>query len=329
MELAAVDRHLSRGKGVLLREAGCRPRLHIVKEHAAANDGEGSCAVARAVEHDLLFKGAAADPDARYILLPFVLAGVQTHRPLEGAAVDAHLAGVRRHQRIAAGAVEQIRVLLFKVHSVGMFLVLIGLRRNMERTAVDDDGSAGVAVDHALPSRIVHEAAGVHLQRSAVEGELSGGLYIKEVARVVVGRAEDSPLPAPGAVQNRQVAVPDHKHIAHGGFCGVHPQREAVQVKLLPAPDLQRRKDAHAAVQLAGVDVLHQPDIVCAALVTQRRLKLLVAVDAGPLDRARPHARVGHAGEQRGQCKRQKPCRKASEFSFFHFFLLLLEIVEY
>ena len=251
-------------------------------------------------------------------MLPFVVAGVQTHRPLEGAAVDAHLAGVRRHQRIAAVTIEQIPIRLFKVLAVSIIFPFICLRCNMERAAVDGDGSAGVAVDHALPSRLVCEAAGVHLQRSAVEGELSGGLYIKEVARVVVGRAEDSPLPAPGAVQNRQVAVPDHKHIAHGGFCGVHPQREAVQVKLLPAPDLQRRKDAHAAVQLAGVDVLHQPDIVCAALVTQRRLKLRVAVDAGPLDRARPHARVGHAGEQRGQCKRQKPCRKAPDFSFSH-----------
>lgn len=117
----------------------------------------------------------------------------------------------------------------------------------MERAAVDSDGSSGVAVDHALPSRIVPEAAGVHLQRSAVEGELSVGMYIDEVARVVVGRAEDGSLLVGAAVQHRQAAMIDHEHIAHGGFCGVHSQRVAVQVKLLLALDLQRLKDAHVA----------------------------------------------------------------------------------
>ena len=284
MELAAVDRHLRRGKGVLLRKAGGRPRLHIIKEHAAANDGDRSGAVARAVEHDLLFKGAAADPDARYILLPFVVvvAGVQTHRPLEGAAVDAHLAGVRRHQRIAAVTIEQIPIRLFKVLSVSIIFPFICLRRDMERAAVDGDGSAGVAVDHAPPRIIACAFADVHLQRSAVEGELSVGLYIKEVARVVVGRAEDGSLLAGTAVQHRQVAVLDRKHIVHGGFFGVHPQRVSVQVKLLPALDLQRLKDAHAAVQLAGVDVAAQLDVVRRVLIAQRRLQLVIGVDRCP-----------------------------------------------
>lgn len=148
----------------------------------------------------------------------------------------------------------------------------------MERAAVDGDGSSGVAVDHALPSRIVPEAAGVHLQRSAVEGELSVGMYIDEVARVVVGRAENGSLLAGAAVQHRQAAMIDHEHIAHGGFCGVHPQRVSVQIKLLPAPDIQRLKDAHAAGQRAAA----QLDIVRWILIAQRRLQLVIGVDHRP-----------------------------------------------
>lgn len=245
MELAAVDDHFGCGKAVL--KAGSHPCLYIVEENTVVDHGERFGAVTRAIEHDLPFKGASVDLDARFILIPVVAAGVQTHRSLEGAAVDAHLAGVRRHQRIASGAVEQIPILLLKVYSVGMLLILIGLRRDMERAAVDGDGSSGVAVNHALPSRIVPEAAGVHLQRSAVEGELSVGMYIDEVARVVVGRAEDGSLLVGAAVQHRQATMIDHEHISHGGFCGVHSQRVAVQVKLLLALDLQRLKDAHAA----------------------------------------------------------------------------------
>ena len=107
-------------------------------------------------------------------------------------------------------------------------------------------------------------------------------MYIKEVARVVVGRAENGSLLAGAAVQHRQVAAPDRDHIAHGGFCGVHPQRMTVQVKLLPALDLQRLKDAHAAGQRAGVDIAAQLDIVRRILIAQRRLQLVIGVDRRP-----------------------------------------------
>ena len=64
--------------------------------------------------------------------------------------------------------VEQVPILLLKVLSVSIIFPFICLRCNMERAAVDGDGSADVAVDHAPPFGLGLEAAGVHLQRSAV-----------------------------------------------------------------------------------------------------------------------------------------------------------------
>ena len=151
-EVAAADDHFGRGKAVF--KAGSRPCLYLSEEGAAFNLGERHFTVARgaacAVEHDILFKGAAGDDDARGRFIPLAIADIHTHRPLEGTAGDGHFGVIICNQRVATGAVVQIIKLVKELGRVCV-AVFVCLRRNIERTSVDDNLSAIMAIDRPSP----------------------------------------------------------------------------------------------------------------------------------------------------------------------------------
>ena len=151
-EFAAADDHFGRGKAAF--KAGSRPCLYLSEEGAAFDLGERHFTVARcaacAVEHDILFKGAAGDDDARGRFIPLAIAGIHTHRPLEGTAVDGHFGVIICNQRVATGAVVQIIKLVKELGRVCV-AVFVCLRRNIERTSVDDNLSAIMAIDSPSP----------------------------------------------------------------------------------------------------------------------------------------------------------------------------------
>ena len=74
-EIAAADDHFGRGKAAV--KAGSRPCLYLSEEGAAFDLGERHFTVARfaacAVEHNIIFKGAAGDDDARGRFIPLAI----------------------------------------------------------------------------------------------------------------------------------------------------------------------------------------------------------------------------------------------------------------